>query len=120
MYAEDPRRFLPSPGTLTAFLPPSAPHVRVETGYRSGMDVTPHYDPLLAKVIAWAPTRAQAIERLQAALGEFAIAGVRHNIPALQAILASDEFGQGDVHTGLAMQVVARQHNDATQSKGEA
>jgi acetyl-CoA carboxylase biotin carboxylase subunit len=71
--------------------------------------VTPHYDPLLAKVIAWAPTRAQAIERLCGALGEFAIAGLKHNIPALLQILASEEFQRGDVHTGLAMQVVSRQ-----------
>jgi len=109
VYAEDPKRFLPSPGTLTAFVPPVAPHIRVETGYRAGMDVTPHYDPLLAKVIAWAPTRAQAIERLSGALGEFAIAGLKHNIPALLQILASEEFLRGDVHTGLAMQVVSRQ-----------
>jgi len=109
VYAEDPKRFLPSPGTLTAFVPPAAPHIRVETGYRAGMDVTPHYDPLLAKVIAWAPTRAQAIERLCGALGEFAIAGLKHNIPALLQILASEEFQRGDVHTGLAMQVVSRQ-----------
>ncbi|MCA3227787.1 MAG: ATP-grasp domain-containing protein [Burkholderiales bacterium] len=120
VYAEDPKRFLPSPGTLTAFLWPTAPHVRVETGYRAGMDVTPHYDPLLAKVIAWAPTRSEAIERLQGALSEFAIAGVRHNIPALQAILQSKEFQAGDVHTGLALQVVQRQDNPATQAKGKA
>jgi acetyl-CoA carboxylase, biotin carboxylase subunit len=113
VYAEDPKRFLPSPGTLTTFVPPTAEHVRVETGYRAGMDVTPHYDPLLAKVIAWAPSRAQAIERLMQALGEFAIAGLRHNIPALLQILDSEEFRRGDVHTGLAMQVVSRQKEKA-------
>ncbi len=113
VYAEDPKRFLPSPGTLTTFVPPTAEHVRVETGYRAGMDVTPHYDPLLAKVIAWAPSRAQAIERLMLALGEFAIAGLRHNIPALLQILDSEEFRRGDVHTGLAMQVVSRQKEKA-------
>ena len=113
VYAEDPKRFLPSPGTLTTFVPPAAEHVRVETGYRAGMDVTPHYDPLLAKVIAWAPSRAQAIERLMLALGDFAIAGLRHNIPALLQILDSEEFRRGDVHTGLAMQVVSRQKEKA-------
>jgi acetyl-CoA carboxylase biotin carboxylase subunit len=113
VYAEDPKRFLPSPGTLTTFVPPTAEHVRVETGYRAGMDVTPHYDPLLAKVIAWAPSRAQAIERLMQALGEFAIAGLRHNIPALLQIVDSEEFRRGDVHTGLAMQVVSRQKEKA-------
>ncbi len=120
VYAEDPKRFLPSPGTLTAFLPPKAPHIRIETGYRAGMDVTPHYDPLLAKVIAWAPSRAQAIDRLRDALDDFAIAGVKHNIPALSAILDSEEFRRGDVHTGLAMQVVNRQKAEATQEQGKA
>jgi acetyl-CoA carboxylase, biotin carboxylase subunit len=82
--------------------------VRIETGYRQGMEVTPHYDPLLAKVIARGATRSQAIATLLEALGAFAIEGIRHNIPALQAILASEEFERGEVHTGLAMQVVGR------------
>jgi acetyl-CoA carboxylase biotin carboxylase subunit len=119
VYAEDPKRFLPSPGTLTAFVPPAAPDVRVETGYRQGMQVTPHYDPLLAKVIARGATRAQAIARLLDALDAFAIEGVRHNIPALQGILRSEEFAVGEVHTGLAMQVVGRMGSGAVQSKGQ-
>jgi acetyl-CoA carboxylase biotin carboxylase subunit len=110
VYAEDPKRFLPSPGHLKHFAPPRMDAIRIETGYAQGMDVTPHYDPLLAKVIAHAATRDQAIARLLEALGEFAIEGLRHNIPALRAILCSDEFGRGDVHTGLAMQVVGRPH----------
>ena len=110
VYAEDPKRFYPSPGRLTAFAPPHAPGIRVETGYASGRDVTPHYDPLLAKVISHAPTRAEAIDRLIDALRAFDIAGVKHNIPALVAILNSDEFRAGDVHTGLATEVVARMH----------
>ena len=108
VYAEDPRRFLPSPGTLREFSPPAAAGVRVETGYAPGREVTPHYDPLLAKVIARDDTRAGAIDRLIGALGEFRIEGVKHNIPALVAILDSPEFREGRVHTGLAMQVVNR------------
>ena len=108
VYAEDPKRFLPSPGRLAEFAPPSGPCVRVETGYAAGREVTPHYDPLLAKVIVRAATRHEAIDRLIDALGEFRIAGVKHNIPALVAILGSDEFRAGDVHTGLAAQVVGR------------
>jgi acetyl-CoA carboxylase biotin carboxylase subunit len=108
VYAEDPKRFLPSPGRLKTYTPPQLDGIRVETGYAQGMDVTPHYDPLLAKVIARGASRAQAIERLLAALAEFAIDGVRNNIPALQAILGSEEFCRGDVHTGLALQVVGR------------
>ena len=110
VYAEDPKRFLPSPGSLRTFAPPRMDDVRVETGYAQGLDVTPHYDPLLAKVIARGTTRDRAIARLLEALSEFAIDGLRHNIPALQAILRSDEFGRGDVHTGLAMEIVGRPH----------
>jgi acetyl-CoA carboxylase biotin carboxylase subunit len=108
VYAEDPRRFLPSPGTLREFAPPVADGIRVETGYAAGRDVTPHYDPLLAKVIATDATRAGAIERLIAALQMFRIDGIKHNVPALIAILGSEEFREGRVHTGLAMKVVAR------------
>ena len=108
VYAEDPKRFLPSPGALREFAPPSGAGIRVETGYAAGRDVTPHYDPLLAKVIARADTRTQAIDRLIAALGEFRIEGVKHNIPALVAILDAPEFREARMHTALAAQVVAR------------
>ncbi len=108
VYAEDPRRFLPSPGTLREFAPPSAPGIRVETGYAAGREVTPHYDPLLAKVIAVAGTREAAIDKLIAALQMFRIDGVKHNVPALVAILGSEEFRGGHVHTGLAMEIVSR------------
>ncbi|MDH3248184.1 MAG: biotin carboxylase [Acidimicrobiia bacterium] len=105
VYAEDPVRFLPSPGRLDVFRPPQ--DVRVETGYREGQAVTPFYDPLLAKVVVHAPTRNEAIYRLAAALMEFEIAGVKHNIPALTALLESQEFREGRVHTGLAETVVS-------------
>jgi acetyl-CoA carboxylase, biotin carboxylase subunit len=110
VYAEDPKRFFPSPGTLTEFAPPAGAGVRIETGYARGREVTPHYDPLLAKVIVHADTRTQAIDRLRDVLADFAIAGVKHNIPALRAILDSAEFRAGEVHTGLATEVVARMH----------
>jgi acetyl-CoA carboxylase biotin carboxylase subunit len=108
VYAEDPKRFLPSPGTLREFAPPAASAIRVDTGYAAGREVTPHYDPLLAKVIARGASRAEAIDRLVAALGEFRIEGVKHNIPALVAILESEEFRAGLVHTGLAAEIVGR------------
>ena len=106
MYAEDPLRFLPSPGLLTTFRPPVAQDVRVDTGYGEGQRVTPWYDPLLAKVIVRGPDRAAAIARLDAALAEFAIEGLKHNIPALRKLLADARFQAGDVHTGLLMDVV--------------
>ena len=108
VYAEDPKRFLPSPGKLTQFAPPTGPGIRIETGYAAGRDVTPHYDPMIAKVIARAGDRAAAIELLLDALKAFRIEGLKHNIPALLAILDSEEFREGRVHTGLAAQIVTR------------
>jgi acetyl-CoA carboxylase biotin carboxylase subunit len=108
VYAEDPRNFFPSPGRLKVFRPPQDPAIRVETGYGEGRDVTPHYDPLLAKVIVHAATREQAADRLAEALGEFAIEGLKHNIPAVLAVLKSEAFRAGRVHTGLIPEVLGR------------
>jgi acetyl-CoA carboxylase biotin carboxylase subunit len=94
-------RFFPSPGPLKTFRVPEGESIRVETGYAEGGVVTPFYDPLLAKIIAHGPTRAEAIARLDAALGAFAIEGIKTNIPALLRILRHDPFRAGDVHTGL-------------------
>jgi acetyl-CoA carboxylase biotin carboxylase subunit len=106
IYAEDPRRFFPSPGKLDTFRPPMTAGVRVETGYREGMDVTPHYDPLLAKVIVKRPTRDKAIDDLIEALGAFEVRGVKSNIPALVTVLGSDPFRSGNVHTGLISELI--------------
>ena len=106
VYAEDPVRFLPSPGPLHRFRPPAeSATLRVETGYREGMTVTPHYDPLLAKVIAHAPTREAAIAALAQALDGFEVQGIKTNIAFIQRVLASDAFRAGDVHTGLATEL---------------
>ena len=107
IYAEDPVRFFPSPGTLKVLEFPAGPGIRVETGYAQGCAVTPYYDPMIAKLIVHADTRAQAIERLQQALAATRIEGVRHNIPFIQRVLQSDAFRSGDVHTGLAAEVLA-------------
>jgi acetyl-CoA carboxylase biotin carboxylase subunit len=101
VYAEDPVRFLPSPGTLSVFRLPSDASIRVDTGYEQGSTITPFYDPLVAKVIVHAATRDEAREKLATALGEFEIAGIKHNIPALVKVLRSDAFANGAVHTGL-------------------
>ncbi len=108
VYAEDPKNFFPSPGKLTVFRPPLDKSIRVETGYSEGRDVTPHYDPMIAKVIVHAPSREVAIDRLIAALAAFDIQGLKHNIPAVIAILRSDQFREGRVHTGLIPEVLAR------------
>jgi acetyl-CoA carboxylase biotin carboxylase subunit len=106
VYAEDSKRFYPSPGKLQTFKLPALKGIRVETGYREGMDVTPYYDPLLAKIIAHAPTRDLAIAQLMRALDATMISGVSTNIEALRQILQSSGFASGAVHTGLAIEVV--------------
>lgn len=107
IYAEDPRRFLPSPGRLDVFRPPAMRHVRIDAGYTEGMNVAPYYDPLLAKAIAVGPTRAQAIGRLLVALKAFEIEGIKHNIPAIRDVLGHEGYLSGDLHTGLLSEVAS-------------
>ena len=108
VYAEDPKNFFPSPGNLKVFRPPSGDDVRVDTGYAEGRDVTPFYDPMIAKVIVKAATRTAAIDKLIYALQNFDIQGPKNNIPAVIAVLQSSAFRDGDVHTGIIPQVLNR------------
>jgi len=108
VYAEDPKNFLPSPGKLRVFRPPQAMGVRVETGYAEGREVTPHYDPMIAKVIVRAATRGEAVQQLIEALEAFEIQGPKNNIPAVLAVLRSEPFRAGRVHTGLIAEVLGR------------
>ena len=108
VYAEDPKNFFPSPGKLTVFRPPQGEGIRVDTGYAEGRDVTPHYDPMIAKVIVRAATREAAIDKLVEALGGFDIQGLKHNIPAVINILRSEQFRSGRVHTGIIGEVTGK------------
>jgi acyl-CoA carboxylase subunit alpha len=102
VYAEDVAAgFLPTAGTLERFELPAGPAVRVDAGYESGSVVPTHYDALLAKVIAWAPTREQAVERLASALERSRIHGVRTNRALLVAALRHPEFEAGDADTAF-------------------
>lgn len=112
VYAEDPVRFFPSPGKLSEFVLPSGLGVRVETGYAAGTEVTPFYDPMLAKVIVHATTRGEAIRKLSEALSRFEIRGVKTNIPFIQRILGFDDFVAGRVNTGQASEVLATQQKE--------
>ncbi|MEW6428935.1 MAG: acetyl/propionyl/methylcrotonyl-CoA carboxylase subunit alpha [Thermodesulfobacteriota bacterium] len=103
IYAEDPfRKFLPSTGRLIAYRPPAEnEHVRVDTGVYEGGEVSIHYDPMIAKLIAHGSTRGEAINRLQEALDAFYIRGVAHNIGFLQALLAHPRFQDGQFTTNF-------------------
>ena len=97
--AEDPARdFMPSPGPITAFVPPGGPGIRVDTHAFAGYTVPPYYDSLIAKVIAWGQNRDEAVARMQRALGEFEIVGVQTTIPFHQEALDNAFFRRGEVY----------------------
>jgi acetyl-CoA carboxylase biotin carboxylase subunit len=101
VYAEDPKRFLPSPGAITAWSEPAGPGVRVDAGYAAGTTVTPFYDPLLAKLCVHGATRAEALDRARAAIAGFRIEGPKTNLPFHAELLGNPEFVSGDYDTGL-------------------
>jgi len=108
IYAEDPDRgFLPSIGKLVHLSPPETDAtVRVDTGVREGDEISPWYDPMIAKLIVHGEDRAAALRRLAEALGAFEIVGVATNVALLQRIVAHQAFTSGSVDTGL----IARHH----------
>ncbi len=106
IYAEDPVRFLPSPGQLTRFDLPCGDGLRVETGYAQGCAVTPFYDPMVAKLVAHGSDRAQAIARLGSALARTRIEGVKTNTAFIQKILAHADFLENRIDTGIAQRVL--------------
>lgn len=97
--AEDPQTFMPSPGLIRRFRPPSGPYVRVETYVYSGYDIPIYYDPMIAKVITWGQTREEAINRMQRALIEFTLTGVKSNIVLHKSILTAEKFLDGSYTT---------------------
>ena len=103
--AEDPVKFFPSPGKVLRFDTPvpadGAFHdgIRIDAGYRAGDTVTPFYDSLLAKIIAHAPTRTEAISKLRGALQNFVVEGLKTNLPLHQRVLASEAFARGELDT---------------------
>ncbi|HWR73559.1 MAG TPA: acetyl-CoA carboxylase biotin carboxylase subunit [Nitrospirota bacterium] len=97
--AECPDKFTPSPGTITAFNPPGGPGVRVDTAAYTQYVIPPYYDSMIAKLIVHADTRMDAIRRMQRALDEFIVEGVKTTIPMHKRILADPDFQKGDIST---------------------
>ncbi|MGH3067513.1 MAG: acetyl-CoA carboxylase biotin carboxylase subunit [Streptosporangiaceae bacterium] len=104
VYAEDPGRFLPSPGTITAWDEPAGEGIRVDAGYAAGNQVTPFYDPLLAKLCVWGRDRDEALRRARDAVASFRITGLKTNLPFHADLLDSEEFSDGSYDT----QVISR------------
>ncbi|EZP72295.1 Acetyl-CoA carboxylase, biotin carboxylase subunit [Sphingomonas paucimobilis] len=103
VYAEDPYRgFLPSTGRLIRYNPPEAVDgVRVDDGVVEGGEVSMFYDPMIAKLITWAPTRLEAIDKQIAALDRFEIEGPGHNIDFVSALMQHERFRSGNITTGF-------------------
>jgi len=102
VYAEDPDHdFLPAPGTIAHLSEPSGPGIRLDSGVFEGWSVPLEYDPLLAKLAAWGPSREMAIRRLDRALSEYVLTGVRNNLAFFREVLGDAEFRNGRLSTSF-------------------
>ncbi|HEY8314529.1 MAG TPA: acetyl-CoA carboxylase biotin carboxylase subunit [Candidatus Baltobacteraceae bacterium] len=108
--AEDPaQNFRPAPGTIGAYREPAGPGVRIDSAAYGGITISPEYDSMIAKLVVWAPTRAQAIARLRRALDEYTIDGVPTTIPLLRALC--DQAAVADASYGTAtLEAFAEKH----------
>ncbi len=107
--AEDPEnQFFPSPGKIVQLREPAGPGIRLDSGVYPGWTIPLEYDPLLAKLVAWAPNRDSAIKRLDGALAEYVITGVETNVAFFREILQDPEFGRGALHTGFVADLMTR------------
>ena len=105
VYAEDvPGGFLPAPGPLLRHRPPAGPGVRVDAGVEEGDEVPVYYDPMVAKLCTWGRTRDEAIRRMDRALGEYDVAGIRTTIPFCRLVMNHPAFTSGRFDTGFVGQ----------------
>jgi acetyl-CoA carboxylase biotin carboxylase subunit len=108
VYAEDPlRAFAPSPGTITLMVRPGGPGVRVDSGVVGGSVVPLEYDPMLAKLVVWAPDRETSVERLRRALSEYQLRGVATTLTLFRALVEMDDFRDAEFHTGFLDELLA-------------
>ncbi len=118
--AEDPyNNFMPSTGKLDHILLPTGPGVRVDTGVFSGFEITPYYDSLIAKLIVWGETRAEAILRLRRALEEYRVMGVRTNLPFHQKLVDSHRFMAGQYDTRFVEERFTPQYTQGQRQDAE-
>lgn len=108
VYAEDPdNNFFPSPGRITRLISPSGPGIRRDSGMYEGWTVPMDYDPLLAKLVGYGSDRQQCIRRLQRALYEYFVGGIKTNISLFRRILADPDFQSGNIDTGFLDRLLA-------------
>ena len=102
LYAEDAsNNFLPAIGPLAVFIPPEGPGIRLDTGVRQGDEVTPNYDPMLAKLIVWAPSRDEALQRMRRSLEEFVVLGTTTNLRFLRELCDVPDVIEGTTDTTM-------------------
>ncbi|MDQ2683575.1 MAG: acetyl-CoA carboxylase biotin carboxylase subunit, partial [Chloroflexota bacterium] len=112
--------FTPSVGTVSTYVAPGGPGVRVDSHLYSGYQVPPFYDSLLAKVCVWGKDRTEAIDRMERALRETIIDGVSHITPLHRLILADEGFRRGDIHTGFVGQFLERNYQQVVGANQES
>ncbi|DAC26976.1 MAG TPA: ATP-grasp domain-containing protein [Candidatus Poseidoniales archaeon] len=106
LYAEDAtNNFLPAIGPLAVFRPPTGPGIRLDTGVREGDLVTPNYDPMLAKLIVWAPSRPEALQRMRRALDDFVVLGTTTNLRFLRELCDHEDVVSGNTDTTMIERV---------------
>jgi acetyl-CoA carboxylase biotin carboxylase subunit len=121
VYAEDPaNNFFPSPGKITTLREPAGPGVRIDSAAYPGWEVPLHYDPLIAKLCAWGPTRDDALNRLRAALAEYRITGIRTTLGFFRDVIDDPVFRAGDLDTGFIASFFARGGSSAAASHHDA
>ncbi len=119
VYPEDPDTCLPNVGVVTDVHLPQGENVRVDTALYVGYEVSLHYEPLLAKVMAWGQDRNAAIATLDSALADFRLEGVKTNVPLLRDVLASPEFNSGVYNTGTLPTILERRlQNQGNKANG--
>ena len=107
IYAEDPdNNFLPSPGRIQQLRVPAGPGIRDDSGATAGLDVPIFYDPMISKLVAWAEDRQLAVARMQRALGEYLVTGIKTTVPFFVWLLAQPDFRAGRFHTSYLDEVL--------------
>ncbi len=114
VYAEDPaNNFFPSPGKITTLREPAGPGIRIDSAAYPGWEVPLHYDPLIAKLCAWGPSRDDALNRLRAALAEYQVTGIQTTLGFFRDVIDDPAFRAGDLDTGFIARFLVRKGSDA-------
>jgi len=107
VYAEDPVKFLPSPGTITRLQVPDGPYIRNDSGCYEGAEIPVHYDPMISKLVVWGENRAAAVARMRRALDEYVVRGIETNLAFHRRCFRQAQFVAGDYDTGYIAKYAA-------------